>query len=140
MSLYDFIDKDDIFILGNIGLVSIDGNYIETGLELMQYIQSVQPQNAAGFVGEAVYHFTKQEYEKGIEVLEESGALEAEEGSDFALALHVSLLHAAGREDDANTLTEAYLEEGMVTQPKALEALETTVKIVESEIGQPIEA
>lgn len=131
----NIIKQDDIYIIGNIGLVSMDGDNKDKGLEMMKYIQDIRPNNAAGYIGEAVYLFTIAEYEKAISVLEKSGALEAEENSDSAMALHVTLLHAGGRSEEAIELTDAYLDEGLITEQNAIQTLKDTRLIVENSIA-----
>lgn len=127
----EYIKKDDLFIIGNIGLISVDCEYNQQGLKIMQYVQKVSPNNAAGYIGEAVYLFLEGDYDKAVSILEEGNALEAEENGDLAMALHISLLHAAGRSDEAMELTETYVNEGLITDETALKTLKNTQRMVE---------
>lgn len=122
------LTKDEVFILGGLGITGVLMSELERAEPLIVLLQAHRPKNAAGFVAEALYFAAKGESQAAIEVLEESGALEMETNFEQAISLYVHLLSTSDRRDEAFQIAKAIIEDGSMTQASSLEVIEEVIK------------
>jgi len=118
--------SDDIVVLGNLASSATLLGLGEHAQSLWRLVQELRPDNAGGFLIEAMYLFSLGHFTAAIERLENSGALHAAVNRDEALAFHLYLLQQDGQFERARMLGGAYLEEGLLQSEAALQ----TVRIV----------
>ncbi len=126
----EFINKDDAFLLGNIGMFSISAGLGEYGLPLLKFIQKYRPENAGSYIGEALFHMNSGNIEEAINVLENSPAFIAEKNSDEALAFHLFITYYSGDIEKTRELGTAYLEEKLVTDKNCIESIKEIMKLI----------
>lgn len=127
--------RDDIFVLGNIASLATRIGLGEGAQSLWKLVQEARPGNAGGFLIEAMYLFSTGNFIAGIELLENSGALEAEVNRDEAIAFHLYLLQQNGQFEQAYTLGKAYLDEDLLQSEAALEAVQIVVSECAATLG-----
>jgi len=127
--------NDDVFVLGNVASLATRIGLGEGAQSLWKLVQEVRPENAGGFLIEAMYLFSKGEFAGGIELLENSGALEAAVNRDEALAFHLYLLQQDGQLERAHTLGRVYLDEDLLQSEAALEAIQIVVSECAEALG-----
>ncbi|WP_210256065.1 hypothetical protein [Chelativorans sp. Marseille-P2723] len=119
--------SDDIFVLGNTASLAVRVGLGEGAQSLWKLVQEVRPENAGGFLIEAMYLFSRGEAGAGIDLLESNGALAADVNRDEALAFHLYLLQQDGQLERAHKLGSIYLDEDLLQSEAALEAVQTIV-------------
>jgi len=129
------MSKDDIFLLGNIGLSAIIAGYGDEVMPLLDVVKSERPLNAGGFIAEALHLYAKGETEAAVALLEETTALRADVNLDEALAFHLFLLHRTGAAEKVLALGESYLAERLVTSPQAVATIEEIVSLVRADVA-----
>lgn len=120
--------SDDIFILGNIASLATRIGLGEGARSLWELVQEVRPENAGGFLIEAMYLFSTGKTTEAIELLENSGALEAAVNRDEALAFHLYMLQQNGQLEHAYEMGKIYLDEELLQTEAALEAVQIVVQ------------
>ncbi|QPC44316.1 hypothetical protein HW532_17395 [Kaustia mangrovi] len=134
MPQVDF-SSDDMFILGNIASLATRIGLGEGAQSLWKLVQEVRPENAGGFVIEAMYRFATGDLTAGIELLETSGSFDAEINRDEALAFHLFLLQQDGQLERAHRLGGTYLDEDLLQSEAALEAVQVVVSECAEALG-----
>ena len=127
--------SDDIFILGNLASLATRLGLGRHARSLWRLVQDVRPENAAGFLIEAMYLFTAGNVAAGIKLLEEAGALQAAVNRDEALAFHLYLLQQDGQLERAYVLGTSYLQEGLLRIEEALETVQIVVDECAAALG-----
>lgn len=127
--------SDDIFILGNIASLAKRIGLGESAQSLWKLVQEVRPDNAGGFLIEAMHLFSTGQTAAAIELLENSGALEAAVNRDEALAFHLYMLQQDGRLEHAHNLGRIYLDEDLLQSEAAIEAVQIVVNECSEALG-----
>lgn len=121
------LTKDEVFILGGLSITGVLMNELERSEPLILLLQQYRPNNAAGFVAEALFFSAKGDPATSIEVLEESGAMEMETNYEQAISLYVHLLNVCGRREEAVEIGQAILEDGGMQQQHSLDLIKQVV-------------
>ena len=127
--------KDDIFIIGNVASLATRVGLGEGAQSLWKLVQEVRPENAGGFLIEAIYLFSLGDFTAAIELLENSGALEAAVNRDEAIAFHLYLLQQDGQLERAHDLGRIYIDEDLIQTEAALEAVQIVVSECADALG-----
>ena len=123
--------KDEIFILGNIGIAGVFLEEFELANPVIRLLQTERPKNAAGFIAGAIQLNQIHDYAGAATLLETSGALQADVNLEEAICLYlVSLLHA-GEEERARELAEDFLLEGVVESDLAIRTMSEVIELVD---------
>ncbi|WP_156936570.1 hypothetical protein [Chelativorans sp. J32] len=130
------LTSDDVFVLGNIASLATLIGLGEDARPLWKLIQEFRPENAGGFLIEAMYFFSLGDFSAGIDVLEQTGAFYASVNRDEALAFHLYLLQQDGRLERALGLGEAYLDEGLLRAEAALQTVSIVVDECAAALGR----
>ena len=102
--------RDEIFILGNIGIYGILLGEFELAHPIVRMLQSERPDSAAGFIAEALQLNVIEDYAGAAQLLERSGALQADDDLEEAICLYLFSLFHAREEERACALAEAFLQ------------------------------
>lgn len=125
----NLVSKDDVFLLGNLGMMAVMTGHGEEALPILEFMQEIRPHNAGGFIGEALYHYSKGDTDTAMAMMEETIAMDSEVNRDEALAFHLFILFHSGNVEDANQLSHAYLDAQLITEPQARTMIEEIRKL-----------
>lgn len=123
------VTKDDVFLIGNIGMMGVIANRGEEIAPMLEFVKTARPQNAGGFIVEALHLYSSGETEAALVLMEDVVSLDMEANRDEALAFHTFLLMQNGKTKEAHTLAQAYLEDQIVTTPEAKATIEEILKL-----------
>ncbi|MEH6633697.1 MAG: hypothetical protein V7776_23070 [Halopseudomonas aestusnigri] len=127
------LSKDEVFVLGNIGIMGVLLNKYELSYPMIEMLQTERPDNAAGFVAEALYLNSLGEFGEAASLLEVSGSLEADINRDEALALYIFSLFHSQQQERAYQLARALLAEETVETEDPIRALSEIIDLYEKE-------
>lgn len=119
-----FIRKDDMFVMGNIALLSLSKGLAHNALSITRLFQTLRPQNGAGFIIEAMHHFSQGRAEQALSVMERFDPDTATVNRDEALAFHLYLLAELGFYDAVAQGCALYLTPGYISSEAARHTIE----------------
>jgi hypothetical protein len=125
------ITSDDIFVLGNLGANAVVAGIGEKAHNILKFMQFERPENAGGFLMQAIFLYSEGYVKEAIDFIEESPVFEATKNRDEALAFHLVLLQADGQLDRALDLGHAYIGEKLIQSESAHHAVRKTLKEIE---------
>lgn len=97
--------KDDIFLLGNIATRAVSVGRGGEAQSILKFIQVERPQNAGGYMLQAVFLYSVGRIDEAIELLEDADVFHAETNGPETFAFFLILLKEAG--DTQRVLREA---------------------------------
>ena len=92
MTQENFFRTDDVFVLGNLGLLAVRKGLGKDALTVLSIVQQLRPHNAAAFMLESMYLFSCGRLEDAMSVFEKSDPFQALSSRDEAVAYHLFLL------------------------------------------------
>ncbi len=128
------ITSDDVFVLGNLGAKAVVAGLGDRAANVLAFMQKERPDNAGGFLMQAIHLFSSGEVKAAIEFLEAAPVFEAEINRDEALAFHLVLLQSDGQYDRALDLGHVYLGEDMIVSESAHHTIRTVIDEIEAAI------
>lgn len=102
---------DDFFVLQNLCCTAISAGKGQQVRKIIAFLQSERPDDATGFMMEALDLHAAGKTGEALARLEESNALDATTRRDDAMALYVVLTKASGAGNRAVAIGQKYLTE-----------------------------
>jgi len=124
------LTKDEVYILGGVGITGILMGELERSKGLVVLLQQYRSDNAAGFVAEALYFLAQNKLDVAIDVLEQTRAMEMKKNYEQAISLYIDLLSRAGREQEAIEIAQEILGSGSMKDKNCLDVIKSVLNKV----------
>ena len=132
-----FFRSDDIFLLGNIGLLALSKGLAGQALEAIRLVQVLRPDNGASFIIEAMHLYSKGETLDALRVIESCTFDELTRSKDETLAFHLYLLAELDQFDQVFELGQSYLTGNRITSEAARHTIETVLEETRAKAPEP---
>lgn len=123
---------DDIFILGNTCGAAVSAGKGAEVTAIFKCLQLERPQNAGGFIMEAIYWQHQGKISKAMLVLEEADTFTMERNGDEAMALYTLLMLENNQHDQAYKTARDLLAADTVISESARQTLRSVMKEVDN--------
>ena len=128
----EILNEDDAFILGNICGIAISAGKGDEVKSLYRCLQTQRPDNAGGYIFEAMHLQQSGEVLTAIELLRDSGAIKLEKNGAEAISLYALLLIQDNQNEAAFKLAKHACSADMTISESARDVFEKIVEEFES--------
>gem|GEM_PF-5176106 len=132
------ISKDEMFLLGNIGLNGILMGYPKACLPIAELMLKERPKNGTSYIAMAFYHMAYGNIDKALEVIEtDNNGFIVTDGRDELLSVYIHLLYLSeNRYEEGLNFANEIINEQLVINKNSLKSIKNTMALIKNKIDK----